>query len=108
MIPRDEWVWWGTAGHFCASARCRFRMHTHVGRYCVSTVGDYHPAGNEDGEPETIGVGRLYETMVFVLGDDGDPVDWNGVGMAPYNDEQAAQSGHIAMCERYAQREQPK
>jgi len=38
-------------------------MTTKVGRYLVSTVGDYRPRDSE--KAEELGYQRLYETMVF-------------------------------------------
>lgn len=55
----------GCAGHFICADRCRFRRHTQVGIYRISTVGDYFPT--KGGERETVGAGEndLFETMVF-------------------------------------------
>lgn len=79
------------AGHFIASQWCQFRLNTYVGRYIVSTVGEYLPdegvreifASSRKIKLEGIGDARraeymkkigyellhypdiLYETMVF-------------------------------------------
>lgn len=53
-------------GHFICADRCRFIRHHHVGRYCVSTVGDYRPDHSPDA-PYAIGFGRTHETFVFDL-----------------------------------------
>lgn len=37
------WRWFGCAGHFICSQWCRFHLCTEVGRYLVSTVGEYVP-----------------------------------------------------------------
>jgi hypothetical protein len=92
-------VWHGTSGHFVAAERCFFRLHTTVGRWRVSTVGEYYPPDNGD-KPEEVGAGRLYETMVFRLVH-GEVCDWNGVEMAPYNTRAAAEAGHVAACKRW-------
>ncbi len=42
--------------------KCQWHLHAHVGRYCVSGVGEYR---NGDGPLETVGCDRLYEVMVF-------------------------------------------
>lgn len=97
--------WFGRAGHLCVADRCRFHLHTHVGEWCISTVGDYYPKtlhGEDDARvPEQIGWGRLYETMVFrTLGgypiDAGSPVEMHG-----YNDAASAERGHMDMVTLY-------
>jgi hypothetical protein len=101
-VPPEAWVWRGCAGHFIAVSSCCFRLHTTVGDYRVSTVGCYHPAGSDPTVPHEIGSGRLYETMVFRNGADGEPLDWTELDSDAYNDEQAAEAGHLAMCWKWA------
>lgn len=92
MIPRSEWEWFGSPGHFICSHDCRFHLCTRVGSVLVSTVGQYFPdegvrdiiassrgitlRGKGDARRadylrqvgyEEIGYGRTYETMVFAL-----------------------------------------
>ena len=93
MTPREKWKWFGTPGRFIASSHCRFHMCTLVGKYLVSTVGEWVPGestqeiiarsrgvkleGQGDyreadflrklGHQE-IGCERKYETMVFKAG----------------------------------------
>ena len=86
----------GQAGHFIASNRCLFHLHTHVNGYCVSTVGEYF-VRSEDTAPTTIGPERLYETMVFVLDAAGEPDYWDNVDFGAYNDRDAASRGHALM-----------
>ena len=89
-MKKEEWIWMGHAGHFILGDMCRFRLNTYVGKYIVSTVGEYVPDSQvrnilvksrenrqlpkgDVGEAEYIkkykceelGVGRKYETMVF-------------------------------------------
>jgi hypothetical protein len=40
---KEKWVHMPHAGHFIGSLHCRFHLNTYVGRYIVSTVGDYWP-----------------------------------------------------------------
>ena len=93
MIAGDKWVWFGNAGHFICARWCQFHLCTKVGRYLVSTVGEYMPdegsreiyakSANivlEGGGDERyadfmkkhgfveIGYARKYETMVFRAG----------------------------------------
>jgi hypothetical protein len=96
----SQWVWHGTAGHFIAAPSCCFRLHTTVGKHRVSTVGCYHPGG--DGELHEIGSGRLYETMVFENGADGEPDSWSELDSEAYNEEADAERGHITMCEKWS------
>jgi len=58
----------GCAGHFCGSSYCRWRRHTQVGIYRVSSIGDYY-AGQVDGSSKRMTLGcdpdSFFETMVF-------------------------------------------
>lgn len=93
-----EWKWFGNAGHFICGASCRFHLTTQVGKYIVSTVGQYWPErpvreihatvhdpawfmahGHLKGDEfdaeymnkfgyEQIGCDRTFETMVFKAG----------------------------------------
>ena len=95
MIPREEWEWFGIAGHLIVGSDCQFHLTTRVGSALVSTVGEYLP---DEGSREIaarskgitlegrgdmrradfmkkvgwleIGLDRTYETMVFPLGDE--------------------------------------
>jgi hypothetical protein len=90
-MKKQNWVWMAHAGHFILGHMCRFKLNTYVGKYIVSTVGEYVPDSqvraihvrcNKDsplpqgdaGEYEylkrygyeKLGAGdRIYETMVF-------------------------------------------
>jgi hypothetical protein len=113
-IPKEKWEWFGTAGHLCVSNWCRFHMTTKVGKYLVSTVGEYYPlhASERDcpHKPTTIGLDRLYETMVFKAGKrcecgcglpeiDGSDIDFEG-----YNDVKSANEGHAKMCLKWGKK----
>jgi hypothetical protein len=112
-IPESEWVWCGYPGHMIASDSCLLHLHTRVGDYRVSTVGDYHPSdlhdprGGRTKEAQNIGVGRKYETFVFrVSGDgehgEGEVDDWGEIDAEGYNEAVDAERGHMAMCRKYA------
>ena len=40
---KKNWVWMPHAGHFIAGNKCNFHLSTKVGKYLVSTVGEYWP-----------------------------------------------------------------
>ena len=92
-IPVEKWRWFGTAAHLIVGHDCRFHLATVIGKYLVSTVGQYLPdlriremfaqhrgvvlEGRGDARRadymrkigyETIGADRLFETMVFKAG----------------------------------------
>lgn len=101
-----DWTWFGQAGHFIGAASCLFHLHTHIGKYCVSTIGEYHPrsAGHRGmEEPTEIGCDRIYETMVFELGEDGKPESWSEIDMHGYSERSEAAAGHMKMCRKYAE-----
>lgn len=92
-VPIKDWKWFGHAAHLCVGQWCRFHLATVVGKYLVSTVGEYVPdetvrqihcdvrgielVGRGDARLadymnkvgfQEIGCGRKYETMVFRAG----------------------------------------
>lgn len=89
-MKKDKWIWMPHAGHLCVGRDCKFHLNTYVGKYIVSTVGEYWPdrevrkihADCRNIEIEgrgdywdadfmkkvgwlEIGCNRKYETMVF-------------------------------------------
>lgn len=89
-MEKGRWIWMPHPGHLIVSNNCRFFLNTYVGKYIVSTVGEYLPdyqvreifaesrkitlEGKGDERLadymkkvgyEEIGFGRKYETMVF-------------------------------------------
>lgn len=98
IVATSDWKWFGNAGHFVCSRDCQFHLCTQVGKYLVSTVGEFFPSRrvreihaeihnpkwfeknkNLKGEHfdsqymlefgfYEIGAGRRYETMVFKAG----------------------------------------
>jgi hypothetical protein len=101
MATMSNAKWLSEAGHFCGSKNCRFHLHTHVNGYCVSTVGEYYPP-SMGGRMDTVGRDRFYETMVFELDDDEAWKSSEHVDFAPFNNRDAANSGHMAMVQKYA------
>ena len=109
-IPEKEWRWHGHAGHNIIGPECRFVMHTEIGTYRISTVGDYY-CRNERRE---VGFNRYYETYVSktngIAGsccDDPDctwtkVADWceiDGIGANTFSE---AEANHMAACDKYA------
>lgn len=43
MMKKDKWVWMPHAGHCIIGDWCRFHLSTYVGKYLVSTIGEYWP-----------------------------------------------------------------
>lgn len=102
-IRPTDWTWLGTAGHVPSpiADHLRFHLHTHVGRYCVSTVGEllFKPGTTEF---ETLTAGCFYETKAFLLVNgehDGREI---GNTYTPYDSREAAQAGHRRACLRWA------
>ena len=68
-IPQSEWIWYGNAGHFIGGRDCVFHLTTKVGKYLVSTVGEYYPKrlDKDSDDPESLTNSCKYETMVFEI-----------------------------------------
>lgn len=87
---KNNWKWYGHAGHLIVGHDCRFHLCTLIGEYLISTVGEYWPdsdvreilaksrgitlEGRGDAREADarrklgyieIGCDRKYETMVF-------------------------------------------
>lgn len=63
-----EPVSYGCAGHFVARKWCHYHLHTHVGPFCISTIGNYRPPNLKYAEPLGSVAGEFYELMVFEYG----------------------------------------
>lgn len=99
----------GYPAHFIAANYCKFRRATVVGRYIVSSVGDYRPHGL-DGVQETIGSDRTFETMVFRRGPVcdcgcGEPRINSGqeIDFAPAKSAPECAKNHERLCRKYEQ-----
>jgi len=42
-MKKENWVWMPHAGHCVIGHMCRFHLATYVGKYIVSTIGEYWP-----------------------------------------------------------------
>lgn len=108
MTPIEKWKWFGLPGHFIAAASCRHHLCTQVGRYLVSTVGDYYPRG-KDNRRETIGCDRFFETFVFNLtkgkcecGCGLPKFEPSEIDSLPANDVATADRNHMKLCRKFA------
>ena len=123
MTKPERWQWYGNAGHFICGRWCRFHLCTKVGRYLVSTVGEYvHPSksgASEKTEAEylekhplgdTIGCDRLFETMVFQAGKACDcgcgmpNIKGSALDYAPANTRKEARAAHMRLCRKWAEK----
>lgn len=108
-IPCSKWIWQGSPGHFIAGTKCVYHLSTVIGGHIISTVGEYRPLGCI--EDEEVGLGRLYETMVFrasrcdVPGCDAfHAASGHEVDFVPANTRAEARSAHMAMCAKWSRR----
>lgn len=113
MSKKENWIWMPHAGHFIGGSSCRFHLNTYVGGYIVSTVGEYDPKQQGWGKFQQLGIGRLYETMVFKANKEkesdaqccpytinvSEEVDFDG-----YNDPVSAYKGHLKLCRKWAKK----
>jgi hypothetical protein len=110
-MSEKDWKWFGNAGHFICSDSCRFHLTTQVGKYLISTVGEYLPKGIPTKQFESVGSDpdELFETMVFeiggycycgcglpLIGDVTEPLD-----IKRYKTPGEANQGHLKFCKKY-------
>ena len=87
-------------GHFVGAKDCRFYRHTHVGRYCISSVGGYRPLG-ANAEDEEIGHRRTHETFVFDLSRDESGDRWLEIDARHSNSDVECAEDHEEMVRKY-------
>lgn len=117
MIDKQDWIWRGLAGHFCAADNCIFTLCTDIGKYRISTVGAMYWREGGRRVLKELGYKRHYETMVFLR--NGDHVSMqeldidgiycgDGVTLSNAEYDEKARQMHIKMCEKYAKDEYQK
>lgn len=100
----------GCPGHLIVAGSCRWRRHTQVGKYRISTLGNYYVNGKKD----TIGSGKdeFFESMVFKTtgkpdkGNEGcgcqAVVSYESLECFRYSNAGDAQKGHERLIKKYA------
>lgn len=107
-MKKADWIWMPHAAHLCVGHDCSFHLATYVGKYIVSTVGEWRYNQQNPQDFKEIGYNRKYETMVFKA----EPskhkccpyhiVVAEEVDFAGYNTADDAYAGHLEMCEKWA------
>jgi len=113
----NKWEWFGHAGHFIACNSCRFHLCTKVGKYLVSTVGDYYIMNYSNNREErtplsTFDGDDFFETMVFRASKRRCTSKECGCGLpltrgmdlerVRYSTAKEAKRGHLKLCEEYS------
>lgn len=107
-IRSNKWEWKGSAGHLKVWKDCLFHLHTKIGDWTVSTIGEYYPERplNEKWEMEEIGIKRHYETFVF--DSRMNIIDTYGVEKTEIKTyvqcQIEAERNHIEACKHYSKR----
>lgn len=118
-MKQDKWIWMPHAGHFICGPQCQFHLATYVGKYIVSTIGEYKPDNvirsiiRQKAEFDEMGLERLYETMVFKAKKSVEKeyqccpftmvspeLDFSG-----YNDPSSAYRGHLELCRKWSRKD---
>lgn len=102
----------GCAGHLIVADSCQWKRHTQVGKYRVSSIGDYYPQCGD--KRDTIGAGKesFFETLVFETTGEQDAENegcgcrtikaWGEIDGERYATAGAAQEGHERYVAKYA------
>jgi hypothetical protein len=108
-------IWYGNAGHFCNSRKCRFHLCTEVNGYVISTIGEYYPTSEKEMERLGVGSKDFYETLVYSVSGDRCKCGCNQpnysastIEMVRYATPKEANEGHIKLCEKYEKIESPE
>ncbi len=107
-MKKDKWIWMPHEGHLCVGYLCRFKLNTYVGKYIVSTVGEYYP--HYGTEMETLGIGEkdFYETMIFKSTRDLKnkccpySATGNELDCIRYSNAVSAYKGHLRACNKFS------
>jgi hypothetical protein len=110
----------GCAGHLIVANSCRWKRHTQVGKYRISSIGDYYAPDLDKltRDPRavkrtTIGAGpdAWFETMVFETTDEQEPGNegcgchqiksWGEIDSERYATAGEAQTGHERYVAKY-------
>jgi hypothetical protein len=101
----------GCPGHFICARDCRWRRHTQVGRYRVSTVGDLYFEGKKARQTLGAGSDSFFETNVFRTSDAFEPESescgcravesWSEIDGTRYATAGEAQQGHEKFVSKY-------
>ena len=111
LMDKNKWIWMGHAGHLCVGEQCRFHLNTFVGKYIVSTVGEYFPYDKE--KMVAIGGGdtSFYETMVFTAKKSKNKCcpftakEWFDVECVRYETAEEAHKGHLKLCKKWSKKQ---
>ena len=102
----------GCAGHLIVANRCRWKRHTQVGNFRISTIGEYYL----DNVRQTLGATpeSYFETMVFetngeqVNGNEGcgcqEVIEWLEIDGSRYATAGEAQDGHESFIMKYKEK----
>lgn len=113
-IHESEWIWLPYHGHLIVADQCALSLHTHIGIWCVSSIGWWTPRHGD--LPEEIGAGRFWETFLNRLRDSNDPADHieefevdsiSKKGNELYWDmAESIRVAHMKMCQKAASKEE--
>jgi hypothetical protein len=108
-MRREDWKWYGFAGHFILGDRCSYHLSTRVGNYLVSTLGALRVNSWHQEQFDAIGVDPKYFYETMVLPCDGETEEGNPnllsrieLDCLRYEESLEAERCHYAMCEKWA------
>lgn len=114
-IPESEWRWFGSGGHHICLPDCLYHLHTRVGNFRISTVGDMLRSRSPKWVFGDVGLDRKFETYVFRIAGEceqcdppcgqGEIQDWCEIDSLPANDHAQADANHLLLCHKYAAQE---
>lgn len=111
-MPKENWKWYGNAGHFIGGHECSFHLCTEIGDVLISTVGEWRPRGEMEKAILELGGRRnsFYETMVFHFRSRCDcgcekPTDlFSEMEVVRYKLAATATAGHMRLCKKWDKR----
>lgn len=72
MIDKSKWIWMPHAGHCIIGHMCRFHLTTKVGKYIISTIGEWWPERSSREITASIKDKKWHEKNKHLFGDEYD------------------------------------
>ena len=88
-----QWKWRGDPGHLGVLRPFAWHLHTDVGRFCISSVGECRDPEHAEDD---------YESVVLQLDEHGERVSWLPLEVVYSKSRCQAEHAHVMLCRAYS------